>query len=285
MADEDQSLGSAPESRRARRVWLGISAMAVVGAVALWFGCGTCGVHSGPEPVAKPEGVVQQPGSEHESAPAPNGTQQSSAEPKSAGPRQPGGEYSPEERRTLLVLARRSVVLAAERADAPEVPDGISGHLRQEKGAFVTLTKGGQLRGCIGDIFPEEPLVLAVINNARNAALRDPRFSPVTSDELGDIAIEVSVLSVPKPLPFSSPEDLLGKLRPNVHGVVLNVDGSRATFLPQVWEQLPDKVDFLSHLSAKAGREPNAWRGSGTRVHTYTAEAFEESDFGLPEHG
>ncbi|MBN1607748.1 MAG: AmmeMemoRadiSam system protein A [Polyangiaceae bacterium] len=283
MADEGRSSLGAPGPGRVRRVWLGISAAAMVGAVALWLGCGTCGVHAGPEPTAKP-GVAEPSGSEPKSTPAPNGPQQSSAEPKSADPQRRGGEYSPEERRALLVLARRSVAQAAQRADAPEVPDGISAHLRQEKGAFVTLTKGGQLRGCIGHIFPEQPLVEAVIDNARNATLRDPRFSPVTPDELGDIAIEVSVLSVPKPLPFSSPEDLLGKLRPNVHGVVLNVGGSRATFLPQVWEQLPDKVEFLSHLSAKAGREPTAWRGSGTEVQTYTAEAFEESDFGLPGH-
>jgi uncharacterized protein len=281
MADERESTGSRAGSGRSRRVWFGISGAAILGALALWLGCGTCGVRSGLEPVATPEGAAQEPGSQQESTPRPRA---SSVEPKSAGPHRSLGEYSPEERRTLLVLARRSVVQAARREDAPEVPDGIAAHLRQEKGAFVTLTKGGELRGCIGDIFPEEPLVLAVINNARNAALRDPRFSPVTPDELGAIAIEVSVLSVPKPLPFSSPEDLLAKLRPNVHGVVLHVEGSRATFLPQVWEQLPDKVDFLNHLSAKAGREPDAWRGTGTEVQTYTAEAFEESDFGLPEH-
>jgi AmmeMemoRadiSam system protein A len=280
MVDEEQSRNGAVGSGRAHRAWLGISAAAVVGAVALWLGCGTCGVH----PAEEPEGAVGPPGSPRTRTPAPADPRQGSAEPKSAGPHEAGGEYSPEERRTLLVLARRSLVQAAQRADAPEVPHGISAHLRQEKGAFVTLTKGGQLRGCIGDIFPEEPLVVAVITNARNAAIRDPRFSPVTPDELGDIAIEVSVLSVPKPLPFSSPEDLLARLRPNVHGVVLNVGGARATFLPQVWEQLPDKVDFLSHLSAKAGRAPSAWRASGTEVETYTAEAFEESEFGLPEH-
>ena len=284
MADEERFPGSAAGSGRARRVWLGISAAAIVGAVALWLGCGTCGVHRVAEPVAEPEGAAAQPSSQERRLPATDARQRGPAEPKSAGPHQAGGEYPPEERRTLLVLARRSVVQAAHRAEAPEVPRGIPAHLRQKKGAFVTLTKGGQLRGCIGDIFPEEPLVQAVINNARNAAIRDPRFSPVMPDELGDIAIEVSVLSVPKLLPFSSPEDLLAKLHPNVHGVVLRVGGSRATFLPQVWEQLPGKVDFLSHLSAKAGRAPSAWRDPGTEVQTYTAEAFEESDFGLPEH-
>lgn len=276
MAEEDPSSTGAP-SHRTRRFWLGVSGMASVGTLAIWLACGTCCVRPEPEIVAQPETATM--GSHRSTAAA----RPSSVERNPSGSAQDAEEYSPEERRTLLLLARRAVVQAARHADAPDVPDSISAHLRQKKGAFVTLTQNGQLRGCIGDIFPEDPLVEAVINNARNAALRDPRFSPVMPDELGSIEIEVSVLSVPKPLPFSSPENLLGRLRPRVHGVVLHVDGSRATFLPQVWEQLPNAVDFLNHLSAKAGRTPSAWRGSGTEVETYTAEAFEESEFGFPQ--
>jgi len=97
--------------------------------------------------------------------------------------------------------------------------------------------------------------------------------------ELGDIEIEVSVLTVPKPLPFDSPDDLLRKLRPHRDGVVLRIGPAMATFLPQVWEQLPDKEEFLAHLSRKAGCPANAWRGPGVSVLTYEVQAFHESEF------
>jgi AmmeMemoRadiSam system protein A len=149
----------------------------------------------------------------------------------------------------------------------------------------VTLTVGGELRGCIGNIFPERPLAEDVIQNARNAALHDPRFSPVTADELGKIEVEVSVLSVPAKLQFSSPEDLLQKLRPQQDGVVLTVRGRRATFLPQVWEQLPDANDFLRHLSSKAGLSADAWRQPGTEIMIYHVDAFKESELGRGHAG
>ncbi len=145
------------------------------------------------------------------------------------------------------------------------------------KGSFVTLTISGQLRGCIGNIFPERPLAEAVIHNARSAALEDSRFSPVTPSELSSIQIEVSVLSVPEPLEFSSPEDLLNKLHPERDGVVLSVGLRRATFLPQVWEQLPDASDFLSHLATKAGLAADAWRRPSLKIMIYHVEAFKES--------
>jgi len=140
------------------------------------------------------------------------------------------------------------------------------------------LTKRGQLRGCIGHIFPQEELYRAVMDNARNAALRDPRFTPVQPDELDKIEIEVSVLTVPEPLAFSSPDDLLNKLRPHRDGVVLQIGGRGATYLPQVWEQIPDKVHFMDSLAEKAGLAPDAWRGRDTKVLIYHVEAFKESE-------
>jgi AmmeMemoRadiSam system protein A len=138
------------------------------------------------------------------------------------------------------------------------------------------LTKGGTLRGCIGHLSAMEPLYQAVIDNARNAAVRDPRFAAVQPDEVDQIRIEVSVLTEPQPLAFSSPEDLLGKLDPHEDGVLLHIGPRTATFLPQVWAQLPDKVQFLNHLAQKAGCEPSDWRGKDTQVSIYHVERFEE---------
>ena len=131
---------------------------------------------------------------------------------------------------------------------------------RARRACFVTLTEHGDLRGCIGSIFPEESLYQAVIRRARSAATEDPRFSPVRRDELKEIEVEVSVLTVPQRLAFSSPEDLLAKLRPGVDGVVLRVGDHQATYLPQVWEKLPDKRVFMDELAEKAGLPAAAWR-------------------------
>jgi AmmeMemoRadiSam system protein A len=212
----------------------------------------------------------------------------SRADPQPAGAEPAGSAretYSLDDRRTLLRLARSSLEQVVREGRVPEPPLGLPQHLLADKGCFVTLTKGGALRGCIGHIFPEESLARAVIHNARSAALHDSRFTPVSSDELGQIEVEVSVLSVPRPLDYSSPADLLAKLRPHQDGVVLTVGSRRATFLPQVWEQLPAAETFLDHLTAKAGLRPAAWRDPGTRIMIYHVEAFHESELGLAERG
>ncbi len=189
-------------------------------------------------------------------------------------------EYNQEEREKLLRLARQTLESVVKTRKMPEVsPQDYAGHLSEKRGCFVTLTRGGHLRGCIGHIFAQEALYRAVMDNARAAALEDPRFQPVSPEELPAIYIEISVLSEPKPLEFSSPEDLLNKLVPGRDGVVLKLGWRRATFLPQVWEQLPDKEMFLNHLAQKAGAYPGAWREPGTEVLIYHVEAFEE-----PEH-
>ncbi|HUJ09580.1 MAG TPA: AmmeMemoRadiSam system protein B [Verrucomicrobiae bacterium] len=193
-------------------------------------------------------------------------------------PRQPEG-FTMIERKLLLNLARRTLREAVTSGKLSEVGVGaFPVKLSEKKGCFVTLTEGGQLRGCIGHILPREPLYAAIMDNAQSAALRDHRFTPVQPDELDKIEIEISVLTVPEPLAFSSSDDLLNKLRPQLDGVVLQIGGRVATYLPQVWEQIPDKVRFMDSLAQKAGCAPDAWRGPETRVFIYHVEAFKESE-------
>ncbi len=145
-----------------------------------------------------------------------------------------------------------------------------------KKGVFVTLEKAGQLRGCIGHIVPILPVIEGIRENAINAAFRDPRFPPLSKTEYPLISVEISILTEPKPLYFKDPEELLIKLKPKIHGVILKKRGYQSTFLPQVWEQLPDKKQFLSHLAMKAGLPPNAWMDPDVEVFTYEVQKFEE---------
>lgn len=179
------------------------------------------------------------------------------------------------ERRVLLKLAR-SVLVARLTGSSVERPEAVSPALSQKQGCFVTLHKHGQLRGCIGTIEPVTTLLAGVENNAVNAAFKDPRFSPLKSEELPEIEIEISVLSVPEPLLYNDAEELKSGLVPGVHGVILSGGGRRATFLPQVWTQLPDKEAFLAHLCRKAGLAGNAWKSGSLEIQTYQAEYFSE---------
>jgi len=187
--------------------------------------------------------------------------------------------YSPADKKFLLDVARRTLKSVATGGELPKVDAAdVAENLKKTKACFVTLTEAGSLRGCIGHIQPQEALYQAVIHNAESAARHDPRFSPVRADEVDKIKIEVSVLTEPQPLHFDSPEELLNKLRPQQDGVVLRIGWHSATFLPQVWEQIPDKVEFLNRLSQKAGCESSAWRDKDTSVLTYHVEAFHESE-------
>jgi hypothetical protein len=193
------------------------------------------------------------------------------------GPEAKSGAYSPEDRQFLLKLARQTIEARVKGQPAPNVDAGtLDAKFRERRGCFVTLTQNGRLRGCIGDIFPERPLHQAVIQRAISAAFNDPRFQPVAANEVDKLEIEISVLTVPQPLAFSSPEDLVKKLRPHVDGVLLQIGAAGATYLPQVWEHFADPAEFLSELSVKAGCSRNAWRGRDVRVLTYQAEAFHE---------
>jgi AmmeMemoRadiSam system protein A len=185
------------------------------------------------------------------------------------------------ERKFLLELARKSVASVTAGGSVPEVAEkDVPAKLLEKQACFITLTKDGALRGCIGNLSALEPLHRAVATNASNAALRDPRFPPVQSDELDKIRIEISVLSEPQPLAFHSPDDLLSKLHPNEDGVLLHIGSRMATFLPQVWAHIPDKIQFLEHLSQKTGCGPSAWRGKDVSISVYHAECFEEDHDG-----
>jgi hypothetical protein len=188
-------------------------------------------------------------------------------------------KVSDQERKFLLTLARKSLLCAATNGAHPDFnPADVSPNLSKTRACFVTLTENGALRGCIGHILPQEPLYQAVMDNTQNAARRDPRFPPVQADEVDKIKIEVSVLTEPQTLPFASPEELLSKLKPYEDGVLLKIGSHGATFLPQVWAQIPEKADFLNQLSLKAGCAPSAWRGGDTSVSIYHVESFEEPD-------
>ncbi|MCX7018607.1 MAG: AmmeMemoRadiSam system protein B [bacterium] len=192
-----------------------------------------------------------------------------------AGPEQTSATLTSDDGKKLLELARKALNEAVTKGSLPEIdPVTLPAKFRELKGCFVTLTEGGELRGCIGHIFPKEPLWHAVLDNARSAALEDPRFPPVRAAELNKIEIEVSVLTAPRPLEFSSPDDLLNKLQPHKDGVVMQIGYRTSTFLPQVWEQLPDKTEFLNHLAQKSGSAPSAWREPGAKIQIYHAEAF-----------
>lgn len=184
---------------------------------------------------------------------------------------------SPDERLYLLKLARQALEAGvhnkpAQKLDLQALPPNLS----QPGASFVTLTRGGELRGCVGALEPYLPLAEDVQEHAIAAALQDYRFPPVQPAELAEIKIEVSRLTLPQDLEYSTPEDLLGKLRPGVDGVTL-IDGRRrATFLPQVWDKLPDGKTFLAHLCSKMGAPADLWSKKRLRVQVYQVEEFHE---------
>lgn len=131
--------------------------------------------------------------------------------------------------------------------------------LDDPRASFVTITQDGSLRGCIGSIQPSRPLRDDVVHNACAAAFHDPRFPPLRAQDVPRVRLEVSVLSATAPLPASSRHVLLEHLHPHTDGLILGWHGHRATFLPQVWEQLPEPADFLDHLLRKAGLRADFW--------------------------
>lgn len=183
----------------------------------------------------------------------------------------------PAEKAVLLTLARQALQEAVCGKQPPALDlAALPPPLRQPGASFVTLTRRGELRGCIGALEPCQPLVLDVCEHAAMAALEDYRFPPVTSDELPEIEIEISRLTPSHTLQYDCPADLLTLLRPGVDGVILRDGLRRATFLPQVWEKLPDTAEFLSHLCAKMGAQPELWRRRKLQVAVYQVEEFRE---------
>jgi len=182
-----------------------------------------------------------------------------------------------EEGRYLITLARKTIENRLfDQKDQSQSDGDLSPKYSERRGTFVTLTIDGNLRGCIGHIIPQESLLEGVRVNAINAAFRDPRFRPLSKKEWEKIKIEVSILTDPKPLQYSDADDLLNKLRPGIDGVIIKKGFSQATFLPQVWEQLPDKKEFLTHLCMKAGLDGSEWKRGELEVSIYQVQAFEE---------
>lgn len=186
-------------------------------------------------------------------------------------------KLTPEEQKTLLRLAREAMEYAVRGKKLPPLDlASLSPRLREAGASFVTLTIEGQLRGCIGTLEAYQPLAEDVREHAIAAALQDPRFPPVSEDELSRIQIEVSRLTRPLPLEYTDTADLLSKLRPGVDGVILRDGFHRATFLPQVWEKIPDPAAFLHNLCLKMGASPDLWRRKHLDVMTYQVEEFHE---------
>ncbi len=191
-----------------------------------------------------------------------------------------GDLLSEADKRQLLALARQALEAAVNRQPLPPVDETTLSAVVMRLGCcFVTLTRQGNLRGCIGALRPAEPLFDDVRHHAVEAALEDYRFSPVTPAEAPHLEIEISVLSEPQLLAYDKPEDLLRLLRPEVDGVVLREGLHRATFLPQVWEHLPDPRQFLGALCEKMGVPSDTWRHTKMGVQTYQVEKFTEAEF------
>lgn len=182
-----------------------------------------------------------------------------------------------------LPLPHRQILLQTARTAISDLIDvenssQISGadipvSLNEEKASFVTLNLNNRLRGCIGSLVAHRPLIIDIAENAQAAASRDPRFKPVTLEEYQHLEIHLSVLSTPAEIPFTHWEQLLDTLRPRVDGLVIEEKGQRATYLPSVWEQLPDPATFVMELRRKAGLDPEKWSASA-RVFRYTTEEF-----------
>ena len=186
-------------------------------------------------------------------------------------------QLSLEEQQTLLRMAREAMEYSVrgEKLE-PLNESSLPAHLREQGASFVTLTIHGQLRGCIGALEAHQPLAKDVRDHAIAAALEDPRFPPVREDELSRIQIEVSRLTRPVLLEYKDAADLLSKLRPHVDGVILRDGMRRATFLPQVWEKIPDPAEFMDNLCYKMGVSDNTWRIKHLNVLVYQVEEFHE---------
>ena len=188
-------------------------------------------------------------------------------------------QLSGEEQKLLLETARNAIRQKLDKEEIlPLVMDEYSPKLQEKGACFITLKKKGVLRGCVGSIEAVQPLIQDVSERAVAAAFEDYRFPPLTLPELDEIRIEISRLTQPCNLSYEDPEDLIAKLRPRIDGVILRYQTRRATFLPQVWEQLPSPELFLNRLCVKMGLDQSVWRSAKLQVETYQVEKFQEEN-------
>ncbi|MBU5689817.1 MAG: AmmeMemoRadiSam system protein A [Candidatus Aenigmarchaeota archaeon] len=184
-------------------------------------------------------------------------------------------EYKKQDKKFLLNLARKSIEYFLEKRELLNI-ENVNEKLKQKKGVFVTLEKNGMLRGCIGTIQPIDPLYIAVIKNAVSAAFYDPRFHPVEYNEMDDIGIEISILTEPKKIIYKNVGELLRKIKIGKDGLIIKSGFKSATFLPQVWEKIPDKKLFLSELCLKANLPMDEWKKSKLEIFKYNVISFKE---------
>ncbi len=185
----------------------------------------------------------------------------------------PGG-LCEEEKTLLRRVARDAIEHTLQHGTPYSVDTAHYPRLLREPGAsFVTLKKHGKLRGCIGSLEARRPLVEDVLHNAHAAAFADPRFPPVSAQELPELTFHLSILTPAEPLQFTSETDLLRQIRPGIDGLILEDDLHRGTFLPAVWESLPDAVQFLQHLKQKAGLPVDYWSDT-LKISRYTTDSF-----------
>ena len=185
------------------------------------------------------------------------------------------------DRNTLIALARKSIKhgldnYGKENNMHPEYPINVqkySEQLQANRGNFVTLKIKNDLRGCIGSLEATQPLIIDVCHNAKSAAFEDPRFSPLRDNEFKQLDIHISILSEAQPMVFTTEQDLLAQLQPGIDGLILEDQGHRSTFLPSVWESLPEAKQFLNHLKQKANLPVTHWSDS-LRISRYTTESF-----------
>ena len=182
------------------------------------------------------------------------------------------------DKKKLLKIAREAITRAVRNEQLIRIKlQGHSQLLRDHGASFVTLTTREKLRGCIGTLEANQPLILDVQEHAVAAAMEDYRFPVVREEELQLINIEVSRLTPVHLVDYSTPENLVSKIRVNVDGVLIKAIGRRATFLPQVWEKVPDPEQFLSQLCVKMGAPPDLWRRRRVQIYTYQVEKFKEA--------
>lgn len=187
-----------------------------------------------------------------------------------------GGMLDSEQGRILLDLARKTLEHRLTGAELPPEPDDPV--FRCKVATFVTLKISGNLRGCIGNLAPVGTLWQGIHDNALNAAFHDQRFPALRAAELAHVHIDISILSTPEPLEYKDADDLLDKLRPGVDGVILRDGWRGATFLPQVWQQLPQPDRFLDHLCRKAGLPERNWQEKKLTIEIYQVQCFAEEE-------
>ena len=179
-----------------------------------------------------------------------------------------------DEKQLLLKLAHDAIAYGLKThklmpIDINKYPE----NLQKQGASFVTLQINKQLRGCIGSLEAHQPLIKDIVHNAYAAAFSDPRFPPLCEDEFSKLDIHISILNKPEPMQFTSEQDLINQLRPGIDGLILSDKGRRGTFLPSVWESLPDPVLFFTHLKLKAGLPHDYWSDTLTVQH-YTVESI-----------